>query len=221
MMYIILSDINYLIKQKYKIILTYLFIFYLLYILLVIVNDINDPTYFEYCISNIFGLDFNFTNLNDIFKIGMLILNYVFYLYLNLSLVINDLDNFNNLFPRIKVSKWLNTKIISSFCITLILNLIIYILPLFFGSVNIDFSLIVIKKVFIIMIITLYIYLLFLMYSKNRILFIFLCLLLTGFILFHIDIRALNMLYLLLVYISLKIIFIFFSKFIKFSDLER
>ena len=221
MKYVFFNDLYYLLTQKYKIIVSYILTFIIFYFLILVLNKVDDLSYSEYYLNNLFGLDYNPKELFDVLKMGMLILNYAFYVYLSLLIVLNDLDNIDNLFLRIKTQNWITCKLISSLIISLFINTIIYLFPLLYGTVNFGFYLIIIKKTLIILIINMIILLLLLLYNKNKIICFIIFLLSCLPFFFHLQLIIMNIKYLIIINFILFIIICEVSKFIKLSYLKE
>lgn len=219
MKYIIINDIHYLWQNKKKLILMYLLIYISYFLLGIMINGYGESEYF---MNNVFGFHFYFPEFyQDILKASFLLLNYSFYLYLNLSLLIKDMDNFDYLFSRIKVSKWISIKLIPCFLIAFILNTILFLIGLLFGTIDFSFYFVIIKKIIVILITTMCLYILFMLNQKTKLLFWGLCFLFLSTLLFiPINLIKTKLIVFLGIWIFIKVILFVIGSFIKFSDLK-
>lgn len=219
MKYIILNDLWYLIKEKYRLILAYIVVFIMYFFL---VRGAYVGEYYNILLNNVFGLKFNLLeDAKNIMNLSFILLNYSFYIYLSFIIFVKDLDNLDNLFPRISLLKWLNTKLISQVIISSIINLFIFLVPFLFHYVEFNLILSILKKVLFLEMITILIYIVILLKNKNGILFIILLIGLLLCIFIPINIRSINIIYLLLFNFFSYLMLIILSNYIKFSDLKE
>ncbi|MEG2311702.1 MAG: hypothetical protein RSB72_03295, partial [Bacilli bacterium] len=119
--YIIINDVNYILKKSYKYIIGYIILIGASCFIFKITGAIID----EQNVKHMLGLDFSF-------KIGPLAivifgLHFSMALYLLFGLVTNDLNNgINNIFLRMKAKDWIHYKIISIALIYFLLKIVIY-----------------------------------------------------------------------------------------------
>ena len=224
MKYVLINDILYVIKYKLKIILFYLFSFIFYYVLLrKSYLESGNNELINYLFNNIFGIKYCLKNsINDIFSLTLVILNYTMYFYISIIILIKDFDNFDNLFSRLPLRKLMVTKVIVSFIISLVMNTIVFLVPLIFGDLKINMYLLVIKKVIIIIIVDIYLYIIYMIKNKNIALLI-LALLPLIFIILYSDVNLyqINMLILLFVLLLIGLLFLFVSLKTKYVDLKE
>lgn len=219
MKYILINDFHYIIKEKYRPILTYLLIFILYFYL---GKNTYPEEYFYELLNNIFGFKVHLIeDLKNILNLSFILLNYSLYIYLSIIIFINDLNNFDNLSLRISFNKWLTTKVIVQFLVCLIINTIIFLIILPSGSINSNIYIILIKKCLIVTIISIFTYIIMFLKSKNR--SISYLLLISSFLVcfVSIDIETISFNYILLTLIIFQLILTILSLHNKFSNLKE
>lgn len=221
MKYIILNDISYILKNKLGIIITYIVVLAGLNYLLLDYILIDQRAIDYYRDGVVFATNIYLKeNLNDIFQFRFIVLNYGLYLYLALLLFLKDINNCDNLFMRIKTSKWITCKIISNILIAFIINTIIYLIVLSFKAVDFIFYFVIIKKVFVIVFMEMFMYFIVLVVKKYKFLFFLGCLLLLEFCMLDLSIANTSIVYILLLCTIFKLLLDVTCKIVKFSDLK-
>lgn len=213
MKYIILNDLFYILKNKYKIIIKYLIAITLVFIMY---------GSSEYGIDLIFSTRFNFKEDHlDIMYMIFCLLNYLIYIYISLELFKKDLDNFDNMYLRISTTKWVISKIVINFLLVLIINVLIFLMTFIFRKNGIYNVFGVLNKIIFTLILIINTYNLLLTFNKSKLMFIIFLIPFTSILFININLLNLNiyiMLFILFIYI---LIIILISRFVKLSDLKE
>lgn len=221
MKYIVMDDITDIIKSKYRLIIVYLCSILILYLSFDIKNVINLED-IKYMLDIIFSTTINLKSLTaDILKAIYFILNYGLSILIALSIFFKDIDNSDNLFLRIKVSKWIDAKIISNIIVTFVLNFIFYLVTRLYSNLDNLLLMFFIKKGLIVVTIIMCIYILLIIKEKCKWLFFILGIIFLGTLYsINIDIVSANFFYIFGVFAIIGIILKIISHFIKFSDVK-
>ena len=168
-MYMILNDLIYIIQKKYKIIIAYFIIFSYYYLWGRNIGLLAEDNYF---IDMVFGGNFDLRNLSmDILYAVYFVLNYGVPIFLGITLFYKDLDASNNLFLRVSVNKWLDSKVLSFLILSCFMFSYIYILAFLFKTVELTFYLFILKKTLYVTTVQMLIYNL-LIFSKSQRLYV-------------------------------------------------
>lgn len=128
MKYIFLSDIEYLIRNKKKIIIL-LILFPAIISAIMPNHNLNEMLYVA------FGINLNF-KIIDIIEIMMFIFNIVIYLYITFDIYTKDIQfELDNIFLRMRPQEWLCRKNIVFIFLNIILKLIEYLFVLVIGII--------------------------------------------------------------------------------------
>lgn len=128
MKYIFLSDIEYLIRNKKKIIIL-LILFPAIISAIMPSHNLNEMLYVA------FGINLNF-KIIDIIEIMMFIFNIVIYLYITFDIYTKDIQfELDNIFLRMRPQEWLCRKNIVFIFLNIILKLIEYLFVLVIGII--------------------------------------------------------------------------------------
>lgn len=224
MKYIILNDFNYLIRKRSFLTIIAILIS-LAYCLVCSLNkNIVDESFLEFVTNftfsfKIFLID-NIKN-NDIMTMAMIVINYGIFVLLAINIFKNDLSNFDNLLERISLNRWIDSKVIVNILCSFIITTIIYVLSkIIYPFLNINY-LLIIKRTFVVSILTNYIYLLIISSKINIILFITFIIGMLGILCIPFDVRLMSMRYIILVFFIVIIILNLLCYFIKFSDIKE
>ena len=224
MKYIILNDFNYLIRKRSFLTIIAILIS-LAYCLVCSLNkNIVDEFFLEFVTNftfsfKIFLID-NIKN-NDIMTMAMIVINYGIFVLLAINIFKNDLSNFDNLLERISLNRWIDSKVIVNILCSFIITTIIYVLSkIIYPFLNINY-LLIIKRTFVVSILTNYIYLLIISSKINIILFITFIIGMLGILCIPFDVRLMSMRYIILVFFIVIIILNLLCYFIKFSDIKE
>ena len=151
----------------------------------------------------------------------LLILNFGLFILIAIDMFKDDLENADNLLERISINKWINIKIFIQFIFSFIVNLLLYLVVfILVKDINISY-LIILKKVLVISILTCYIYLLLILIKKNIPLFIISLIPIISILFVTIDLRLINTIYLILVFIIMFILLNILCYYTKFSDIKE
>ncbi len=166
-MYMILNDLIYIIQKKYKIIIAYFIIFSYYYLWGRNIGLLAEDNYF---IDMVFGGNFDLRNLSmDILYAVYFVLNYGVPIFLGITLFYKDLDASNNLFLRVSVNKWLDSKVLSFLILSCFMFSYIYILAFLFKTVELTFYLFILKKTLYVTTVQMLIYNLLIFSKKSKI----------------------------------------------------
>lgn len=219
MKYVILNDLSYVFRKKYKIILAYIFIFTLYFYL---IKDTYVETNSNILLNNVLGTTINYKILiSDSFNASMLILNYGLFIFLSISLYLKDMDNYDNFSFRINIKKWVICKIIVMFIICSLINFIIFFNVYLNNILEIECFIILVKKIIMLILFIAIIYLAMLYFNKSKIFSIFLLIVMMIIFFYGFDLEKINLIYLMIIMLISLLLLIKGSKIIKFSDLKE
>lgn len=172
-------------------------------------------------LNNVLTIKFNFNILiNDTFNACMLILNLIFFVYFSLILYKKDIENFDNFFFRLSVKKWIISKLIVIFILAFIINFIIFINVYLNGIIQNIIIFLFFKKIILITILTIIIYIALLFFNKFKILSISIICLLICCILIGFNIENISFMLLFSILLVCFSLLIISSNIINFSDLK-
>ena len=224
MRYILLNDISNILKKRFLLIL-FIILVSLSYVLICYINKnvYFDNRFLEHVINFTLSIKIDILNsikTSDIIGIGMILLNYGLFLLIGIDIFKNDLFNYDNLLERVNINRWIFSKIMVTILFSLIVFTIIYLLSNIIFPLNISY-LIIIKKVLVVSILTCYTYLLLILIKKNIPLFIISLLPIISILFITIDLRLINIIYLILVFIIMFILLNILCYYTKFSDIKE
>ena len=224
MKYIVLNDISNILKKRI-VLMIFTILVSLSYLIICNINNhvYLDNQFLEHVINFTFCIKIDVLNsikTSDILGIGMILLNYGLFILIGIDIFKNDLSNFDNLLERVNINKWIFSKIIITLLSSFIFFSIIYLLSNIIFPLNISY-LIIIKKVLVISILTCYIYLLLILIKKNIPLFIISLIPIISILFVTIDLRLINTIYLILVFIIMFILLNILCYYTKFSDIKE
>ena len=224
MRYILLNDISNILKKRFLLIL-FIILVSLSYVLICYINKnvYFDNRFLEHVINFTLSIKIDILNsikTSDIIGIGMILLNYGLFLLIGIDIFKNDLFNYDNLLERVNINRWIFSKIMVTILFSLIVFTIIYLLSNIIFPLNISY-LIIIKKILVVSIITCYTYLLLILIKKNIPLFIISLLPIISILFITIDLRLINIIYLILVFIIMFILLNILCYYTKFSDIKE
>lgn len=218
MKYIILHDINYVIREKYKLIIGYFLIFLYYYFWGRNIDIVSSSKYF---IHYVFGDCIDIKSLgSDIIGDVFFVLNYGLPILFSIFIYNKDIDSIDNFYTRLSISRWLNIKIMSNILISLGLYLVIYLIALIFGTVDIFFFQVIVKKVFITVFFEIWIYSIMMFFKKNKLISIILLLFLCVLMLIKFDLIVIPYYYILLIFLIGWVFLNIIGHYLKFSDLK-
>lgn len=218
MKYVVLNDFNYFLKKNYEVVLYYLLTMLCFFLLYGEFAKI-DPDFYRDGV--LFSLKIHLKeNLESVVFWGFMLLNYGFYIYLTIYSFLNDIDNCDNLFMRIKVSKWMNGKLISNVLLVFVVNTILYLWALMLGICDFSFYIVILKKIIITIIIDMYVLFIMLTVKRYKFLFGLSCLILIEACVFNFSIINISTIYILLLCVIFKLLLTVTCRNLKFSDLK-
>lgn len=219
MKYIILHDISYLIKEKYKLIIGYFIIFLYYYFWGRSINIVASSDFF---LHYVFGDIIDVKSLgNDIIGDVFFILNYGLPILLSISIYNKDIISCDNLYTRISISRFFNTKVLSNIIISTFLFSSIYLVALLFGTVSISFFAVIVKKIFVTVSFEILIYIIIILFKKNKLLSFICMLILAIFLSFKFDLNSFGMIFVLSIFLIFLMCINILCYYIKFSDLKE
>lgn len=219
MKYIILHDISYLIKEKYKLIIGYFIIFLYYYFWGRSINIVASSDFF---LHYVFGDIIDVKSLgNDIIGDVFFILNYGLPILLSISIYNKDIISCDNLYTRTSISRFFNTKILSNIIISTFLFSSIYLVVLLFGTVSISFFSVIVKKIFVTVSFEILIYIIIILFKKNKLLSFICMLILAIFLSFKFDLNSFEMIFVLSMFLIFLMCINILCYYIKFSDLKE
>ena len=219
MKYIIINDLSYILRKKYKIILAYIFT-YILYFYLI--KNAYIETNLYSLLNNVLATKISYNLLiSDPFNASMLLLNCGLFMFLSISIYIKDMDNYDNLSFRISIKKWILCKTIVMLIICSLVNFIIYFNVYVNNVIGIKYFIILIKKIFMLMTLLSASYLVMILFNKLRILSLILLVIIIIIFFLGFDVEKINIIYSLIGMIISLLLLAKSSKKIKFSDLKE
>lgn len=220
MKYSILHDLDYVCKEKYKLIEEFLFAMLLYFFLMREAFSYDDV--YGYFLNTVFGFQINMKEIwVDATTTTFVFINFSIYFYIAAVLFLKDMANLDNLFTRMSFSRWLNTKLITSFFFCICIQTILFIPVLLSGLIAVSFYSVLVKKALVIMILIIYLYFLIIFFHKNKILFVGMLLILGIFGMYPLDISKQSYIHLCFALVIEWLFAMFLCRKIKFSDVKE
>lgn len=217
-MYMILNDLIYIIQKKYKIIIAYFIIFSYYYLWGRNIGLLAEDNYF---IDMVFGGNFDLRNLSmDILYAVYFVLNYGVPIFLGITLFYKDLDDSNNLFLRVSVNKWLDSKVLSFLILSCFMFSYIYILAFLFKTVELTFYLFILKKTLYVTTVQMLIYNLLIFSKKSKIICGISSLCSFAYLLIPVNLYNVSIIYIIICFVVVFLILNILNYFIRFSDIR-
>lgn len=225
MKYITLNDLNNIIKKRLSLIIAVIIISLSYYIMIKFSQNLSfDTEFIDFVFKFTFSYKISIIDMikkSDILSIGMLILNYGLFVIIAIDIFKNDLSNYDNLLERISLNKWINSKVLANIVCGFIISSIVYLLAkVLYSDLDIGY-LFIIKKTFIISIITSYVYIMMICFRKSIPIFVLLSIGILSLLSIKIDITLISIWYIILVFIIITLLLNTICKFTKFSDLKE